>query len=172
MFDSNLENELIVRNIADVLIDYIPVQLDIDDPKLKRSQKLAIDMNLTQFMSKENILRCIDQDEDSSEADKNLLKLVVPPLCHFTYMWLLKYNQGSIYESGYAVEPGAASPEEAKNAYSLAESIGKQYMSDVVEFLEKENPNTKSEKEERPRVRTFGGDEHWGNDYSRLRGCK
>ena len=64
MYDSNLENELIILNIENVLQDFVPIQYDIDSKKLKASQKLAIDLELTKFISKTDIARVVDMDED------------------------------------------------------------------------------------------------------------
>ena len=70
MYNSNLENELILRDIENVLQDFCPIQFDIDNRKLKASQKLAIDLELTKFISKTDIARVVDMDEDSaSDAD-------------------------------------------------------------------------------------------------------
>ena len=167
MYNSNLENELIILNIENVLQDFVPIQYDIDSKKLKASQKLAIDLELTKFISKTDIARVVDMDEDSaSDADKELLRLIVPSLCHFTYEKILTYFQGSLYEAGYSTEnENTASRSEAKNAAVQANSFGNQYMIAVVEFLKTENPNTDATKENKsPNVKTFGGQEHWGTN--------
>lgn len=162
MYNSNLENELIIIDIADAMQDHVPIQFDIDDQKLKSAQKIAIDIELTNYMSRADIDRCIGQDENSSEADKNLFKLIVAPLCHFTYNKCLEYFQGHLSESGYTVEELGQSRAEAKNAASLALAIGNSYMDKVVEFLEAENPQTEAKKDgyENP-VKCFGGEQQF-----------
>lgn len=167
MYSSNLENQLIIHDIEDVMQDFVPIQFDIDSRKLKAAQKLAIDLELTKFISREDIARVIDLDEDTaSEADKNLLEILIAPLCHYTYEKLLTYFQGSMYEAGYATEDQAASRDEAKNAAAQANSFGNQYMVAVVEFLKLENPNTEATKEsKRPSVSTIGGKEYFNRDY-------
>ena len=165
MYNSNLENELIIYDIENVLQDFCPIQFDIDGRKLKASQKLAIDLELTKFISKADIDRCIEQDEDTaSDADKNLLQLIVPALCHFTYEKVLTYFQGSLYEAGYSTEnENTASRSEAKNAASQANAFGNQYMTLVVDFLKTENQNTEATKEsKRPSVSAIGGKEYYG----------
>ena len=77
MYSSNLENELIIWDIENVLQDFVPIQYDIDSKKIKASQKLAIDLELTKFISKTDIASVVDMDEDSaSDADKELLQLI------------------------------------------------------------------------------------------------
>ena len=170
MYSSNLENELIIIDIEDVLQDFVSIQFDIDSTKLKAAQKLAIDLELTKFMSRENIDRCIDQPDDASEADKNLLKLVVPALCHFTYEKCLTYFQGALYDAGWSTENQVSSRAEAKNQSVLANSFGNQYMQSVVKFLEEENPNADTTiVESRPSTQAIGGEEYWGKNYSNRR---
>tara|TARA_R110002051_G_scaffold27590_1_gene66215 strand:- start:447 stop:950 length:504 start_codon:yes stop_codon:yes gene_type:complete len=167
MYSSNLENELIIWDIENVLQDFVPIQYDIDSKKIKASQKLAIDLELTKFISKTDIARVVDMDEDSaSDADKELLQLITPALCHFTYEKVLTYFQGSVYDAGYSTEnENTASRAEAKNAAAQANSFGNQYMMAVIDFLKAENPNTDATKEnKRPSVETFGGGEHWGTN--------
>lgn len=164
MYNSQLENQLIILDIEDVMQDFVPIQFDIDPTKLKAAQKLAIDLELTKFIKQEHIDRCIDQD-DPSEADTKLLNLIVPALCHFTYEKCLSYFQGSLYNSGYSEEENAKTRAEAKSAASQANSFGNQYMTKVVEFLEAENPSEEKVVDSSPTVEAIGGQEHWGHDY-------
>ena len=120
MYNSELENQLILIDIKDALQDFVPIQFDISDTKLKAAQKLAIDLELTKFMSTDNIERCIDQDDDASDADKSLLSLIIPPLCHFTYSKLLTYFQGSLYDAGWTTEDQAASRADSKLCLAAA----------------------------------------------------
>lgn len=162
MYNPNLESKLIVINIEDIMQDFVSIQFDMDGTKLRAAQKLAIDLELTDHMTQANIDRCIDQADDASEADVNLINLVVPALCHYTHMYLLKYFQGTQYDSGFGTDEKVASRTEANNASSLAQTFGNKYMEKVVAFLEAETP-ARVAPTRIPNVSTFGGEESWGN---------
>lgn len=168
MYSANLENGLIIVDILDTMRTLTSIQYDMDDQVLKAAQKIVIDLELKKYISKENILRCVDQDEyNVSDADLALKELITPPLCHFTYARLLTSFQGSISDSGYMTEEEAKSRNEAKNAATEARFLGSEYMKLVVEFLEEENPTTE-EVENPTNTLIFGGSEgRWntGENY-------
>lgn len=160
MFNSRLENELIVPEIADTMQDYTSIQLDIDDTKIKAAALAAQKLDITRVIGKENILRCIQPENDT---DEELQSLVIPALCYFTYARSLKMFQGTLTDSGYTTEVEAEARNSAKSVANEMSSIGEAYLRDVIEFLALEKPEEKQEQEEKltPRIRVFGGKERW-----------
>ena len=160
MYNVQLENELIIFDIRDTLASVCSVQYDMDDNKLKSAQKLAIDMDLTEIIGEANVSRCVDQADDASQADQDLLKLIIAPLCHYTYKWSLDYFQGTLTDSGFSVVDKAEAIEEAEKAAVKAEYVGSKYMNKVIAFLEAEDASTLADIDNVPKVsQVFGGTE-------------
>ena len=162
MYSSNLENQLIVIDIADALRDYCSIQLDLDDTKVKAASIIAQRLDIGRVIGNDNILRCI---EPATREDEALRELVIPALCYFTYSRLLTLFQGTLTESGYSTEPGADEKNMAKSVATDIKTVGEAFLTDVVDFLKAENPNTGADEARlTPRVRVFGGEERRGSN--------
>lgn len=164
MYTSQLENQLIISDIVDVMTQYVSIQLDIDETRVKAACIVAQNVDIRRLIGKVNLERCQGHEDldPVPEADANLKELIIPPLCYYTYSRLLLMFQGNYTDSGYTLE---SEETEARNA---AKSVSKEMkgiaatlMEDVLEFLEKENPNdeTVDGAKRTPRVRVFGGKE-------------
>ena len=161
MYTSQAENQLIVTDIADVMQDYVSIQMDIDHTRVKAAALVAQNIDIKRIIGKENLLRCVGVDEGSSTGDRDLFDLVIPPLCYYTYSRCLLMFQGAYTDSGYVLEAdGTESRNAAKSVAKEMKSIAETFMLEVTEFLEKENPNTVAdEKKLTPGIRVFGGKE-------------
>lgn len=168
MYNSKLENRLIASDIADIMGDYVSIQMDIDDAKIKAAALVAQEIDISRVITKANLDRVIDldiYDESIPDADLALRELILAPWCYYTYARCLKMFQGTFTDSGYAVETEAASREAAKMVAEEIKSIGDSFMLQVTEFLEAENPNTDADDRKlTSRVRTFGGVENRGSN--------
>ena len=158
MYNSNLENQLITPDIADILQDYVSIQLDIDNTKIKASAFTAQRVDIRRVIGKANLERCIDPQ---TEADEELRELVIPAWCYFTYSRALKMHQGNLTDSGYIIEPEATDKNVSKSVAVEHASIADVFMEDVIEFLEAEGANDSQEMKDKlsPKVRSFGGRE-------------
>ena len=162
MYTSQTENELIVSDIADVMQDYVSIQLDIDNTKVKAAALVAQKIDIKRIIGKDNILRCMDITQDSSDADKELRDLIIPPLCYYTYSRCLLMFQGTFSDSGYILESDEVEARNAAKSVSKEmKGIAESMMLDVIEFLEKESPGVEiDEKKLTPRIKVFGGKEN------------
>lgn len=164
MHRANLENRLISSEITDLMQDYVSIQLDIDDTKIKAAALVAQDIDIKRVITKANLDRVLQldiYDEDASQADIDLYELLVAPWCYYTYARCLTMFQGTFTDSGYATEAEAESRQAAKSVGQEMKAIGDSFMIAVVEFLESEDPNTPADDEKlSPRIRTFGGKEN------------
>lgn len=162
MYNSNLENQLIAPEIKDLMTDYVSIQLDIDDQKIKAAAMVAQTIDLTKIIGKVNLSRVIQIDQETaSEADWTLRELLIAPWCYYTYARCLMMFQGILTDSGYAVETEVESRHAAKSASSEMRSIGDSFMQAAIDFLQLENPSTSvTNKDITPRVRVFGGQEN------------
>lgn len=164
MYSSKLENRLISSDIADIMGDYVSIQMDIDDAKIKAAALVAQEIDIARVITKANLDRVVDldiYDESIPDADLALRELVIAPWCYYTYARSLTMFQGTLTDSGYAVETEATSRDAAKMVAAEMKSIGDTFMLLVTEFLEAENPNTDADDRKlTSRVRTFGGKEN------------
>ena len=160
----NAENELalLLPDIADRLTDYVGIQLDVDDVRIKSACLVAQDLDIKQVITDDNWNRCFEEidGEDNEDYNEELFTLVVPALCFLTYARLVSMMQGSYSDSGMTVEEGALSINEAKAASKQYRSIGETYLGKVVDWLEDEDSSTKATMEKSVnRVRRFGASE-------------
>ena len=117
MYNVNLENRLITPEIADLMQDYVSLQLDIDNAKIKAAALVAQEIDLTRIISKANVDRIVAldvYDDNAAPADLTLYNLIIAPLCYYTYSRCLTMFQGTFTDSGYAIETEAESRSGAK----------------------------------------------------------
>lgn len=164
MYDLTLENRLISTDIAEIMQDYVSVQLDIDNTKIKAAALVAQDIDLKRTIGQDNIDRVIGldiYDTSVSDADINLRELLIAPWSYYTYARCLSMFQGTFTDSGYAIESEAISRDAAKSVAIEMKSIADSFMISVVEFLETENPDTVADDAKlSSKIRTFGGKEN------------
>lgn len=162
MFNPRLENELIVSDIVQTMLDYVPIQEDIDETKVKSAANIALKVDIKRIIKQDNLNRCIDPQ---TEEDENLLELVIPAYCWFTYARLLKHFQGVFTDGGFEIDEGATDKNTAKREASEASSVAEIFLTDVIEFLKtEEEANGVSEggvdeTKMTPSIRVFGGRE-------------
>ena len=176
MYNGLNENELILPEVADALQDYVSIQLDIDETKVKAAAIVAQNIDIKRIIGKDNLLRCIIDptgDEEQSDSDKQLTALIIPAWCYYTYSRLLKMFHTIFTDSGLvsASDDGAESRNAAKSLSNEMKSIAESYMLDVTEFLDEEAEADSSidttqydESKLTPRIRTFGGSEWRGSN--------
>jgi len=147
-----------IRDSADALLDFVRLQPDIDETKVKAAELVAQKLDIQRLIGKDNVQACINPQT----ADDILLReLVIPSLCYFTYARLLKMFQGTFTESGYTTEAEGEDRNTAKSVAAEMSSIAEAFMGDVFEFLEETTPNDEDVKPENltPKIRVFGGKE-------------
>ncbi len=168
MYDISLENKLISSDIAEIMQDYVSIQLDIDNTKIKAAALVAQEIDITRVITKANIDRVIGldiYDDTIPAADLALRELLLAPWCYYTYARCLTMFQGTFTDSGYVTEEGAESRNAAKSVGQEMKSIGDSFMEAVVEFLEEEDSETEADsKKLSPRIRVFGGKERFGSN--------
>lgn len=164
MYNIGLENRLISTEVAELMQDYVSIQLDIDNAKIKAAALVAQEVDITRVITKANLDRVIGidvGDDDVPAADRSLYELLIAPWCYYTYARCLTMFQGTFTDSGYAIETEAESRAGAKEVAKEMESIGDSFMTLVHEFLEAENPDTKSDDTKLSgNIRVFGGKEN------------
>lgn len=161
MYNSSTENQLIIHDIDYTMQDYVSIQLDIDNTKVKAAALVAQNIDIKRLIGKVNLERCINQTEASSAADQELKALIVPALCYFTFARCLRMFQGTFTDSGFILQDEGAGVNTAKSVANEMKSIAEAYMQTVIEFLEDEDPNTEADKDKlSPRIRVFGGEEN------------
>jgi len=169
MFNSSNENNLIVTDIVDVMQDYCSIQLDIDSTRAKAAQLVAQNIDLKRLVGKDTLDRCIDPQTD---ADNELVELIIPPLCYYTYSRVLRLFQGNLTDSGFVVETDAESRDASRTQANEIYSIAEVYMQEVIAFLDAETPNDKIDQDKMtPSIRVFGGGESRSGGYSGNTGC-
>tara|TARA_R110002126_G_scaffold50551_2_gene139211 strand:- start:2587 stop:3093 length:507 start_codon:yes stop_codon:yes gene_type:complete len=168
MYDITLEEKLISSDITEIMQDYVSIQLDIDNTKIKAAALVAQAIDITRVITKANLDRVIGldiYDENVPAADLALRELILAPWCYYTYARCLTMFQGTFTDSGYATETEAESRNAAKSVGQEMKAIGDSFMISVVEFLEAENPYTKADDLKlSPRIRAFGGKENRGSN--------
>lgn len=171
MYDSTNENQLILNNIVDAMSDYVSIQLDIDDTKVKAAALVAQNLDIKKVIKKVNVERCIEGVVTTKSAeqvlkDKELRALVIPPLCYYTYSRCLLMFQGTFTDSGYTIEDEGEARNAAKSVAREMKAIADTFMDDVLEFLEEEAETNEEVEPEKltARIRTFGGKENRGSN--------
>ena len=166
MLDSSLENQLIYPDIADLMIDYVSMQPDIDERRVKAACIIAQNIDIERIIGEDNLLRIIETDEhEAVDADEELKNLILAPLCYYTYSRLLLSFQGSYTDSGYGNEELVAARNEAKSVSKEMKSVGEAFMQKVIKFLDSESPSSKiDEGKLSPKIRVFGGEECRGSN--------
>lgn len=162
MYNPNLEEALLLPDIADRLTDYVGIQLDIEPTRVKASCLVAQDLDVKFVIGDDNWDRCFDDTNGNNSVtySEELYNLVIPALCFFTYARLVSMMQGSVSDSGMAVEEGALSIDEAKSASKQYRAIGETYLGKVVDWLKDEDGGTEATMTKSiSRVRRFGGEE-------------
>tara|TARA_R110002050_G_scaffold110487_1_gene222792 strand:- start:1223 stop:1753 length:531 start_codon:yes stop_codon:yes gene_type:complete len=162
MYNSKLENSLLLPDISSRLTDFVGIQLDVGDTRVKSACLIAQDLDVKKVIGADNWQRCFEDDENYSE---DLFDLVVPALSFLTYSRLVALMQGNYTDSGMSVEEGALSIDEAKSASTQYRAIGESYLGEVVDFLKAENPSSSASMDKSVlRIRSFGGDEGRGTN--------
>ncbi len=162
MYNPQNELSLLLPDISERLTDYVGIQLDVDDTRIKAAALIAQDLDIKLVITDDNWDRCFEDTNDNEDVEysEDLYDLVVPTLCFFTYSRLVQHMQGSYTDSGMTVEEGALSMNEAKSASKQYRAIGESYLGKVVEWLEDENSATEATMDNSVlRVRSFGGQE-------------
>ena len=169
MYSSRNENRLIVTDICSVMQDYVSIQVDIDETKVKAAALIAQDLDITRIIGRENVERCVEPDTGWPEtevgvANQALRELVIPALCYYTYSRLLKGFQGTFTESGLSVEKDSTDTNVSKSQANEHQSIAEAYLQYAIDFLKAENPNDVKVdvKKLTPSIRVFGGRENRG----------
>lgn len=164
MYSAGLENKLISSDVSEIMQDYVSIQLDIDNTKIKAAALVAQEMDLKRIIGSVNLNRVVGldiYDETIAAADLSLRELILAPWCYYTYARCLSMFQGTFTDSGFATEAEAASKDAAKSVANEMRGIGDTFMIPVVEFLELEDPDTVADDAKlTPRIRTFGGKEN------------
>jgi hypothetical protein len=156
------ENQLIIVDIVDVMTDYTSIQIDIDETKVKAAALVAQNVDIKRLITKVNLDRAINPATEAVQKAKDdaLIELLIPPLCYFTYARCLKMFQGTFTDSGYTTETEADDRNAVKSTANEMRSIAETFMSDVIDFLEAEDPNTEATGDNiTPSIRVFGGKE-------------
>jgi len=163
MYNPNLENKLIAPDIADLMTDYVSLQLDIDNTKVKAAAYVAQTIDIKRCIGQAAIDRVILApgcfEDELEEEDLALRNLIIPALCWFTYSRLLLLFQGTYTDSGLWTEAGAEARNAAKSVAKEAKGVAETFMLEVKDFLDAENPCATEGCELTPRVRVVGGKE-------------
>lgn len=160
MFDPRNENRIITHDVVQTLRDYVGVQPDINEQKIKAGWLIAQDLDVMRVIGIDPIKRCLEPKNDADE----MLKFIVLQACSFfCYARLLKMFQGMLTEGGFHIEKEATDRNTAKSTASEFEATGASYLKAVISFLEDENPKLKEKDLDAkltPTVRVFGGREY------------
>ena len=162
MYNAQNELALLMPDIADRMADYVGIQLDVDDTRVKAACLVAQDLDISFVITKDNWNRCFEEIDGvtNTSFSEPLYDLIIPVVCFFTYSRLVAMMQGNYTDSGMSVEEGALSINEAKSASKQYRAIGESYLGQVVDYLENENSSTKATMDKSVmRVRSIGGDE-------------
>ena len=164
MYNIINETNLLLPDIAQRLGDYVGIQPDVDETRVKAASLVAQDLDLKPSMKTSNKIdnwsRCFEDGSNYSEA---LYDLVVPALCFFTYARLVTMFQANYTDSGTSVEEGSLTINEARSVSKQYRAIGESYLGEIIEFLKEESSDTEATMDTSVRrVRGFGGNEIYG----------
>lgn len=164
MFNVDLENSLIIVDIVDVMQDYVSIQPDIDETKVKAASIVAQKIDIKRLIGADNVARCVDPAKDSE--DEKLRTLLVPAISYFTYSRLLKMFPGVFTDSGYTFDSEASDINVTRTTANQMASIAEAFMESVFDFLEAETTDDENVVKSNltPRIRVFGGKEHRGSN--------
>jgi len=170
MFSAQNEIRLIDPAIKYVMEDYVSLQVDIDETKIKAAALVAQEVDLERILNYEkgdgsivdNLERCINPETDE---DKALLKLIIPCWCYYTYYRCLKLFRGTFTDSGYIVEDGAKTDKTVTETQNEYLSIADVFMRKVIRFLEAEDESRPKEKRLNRTIRAIGGHEYIGRRH-------
>lgn len=159
MFDVRNENRIITQDVVQTLRDYVGVQPDINEQKIKAGWLIAQDLDVMRVVGIDIIKRCVEPENEQDE----ILKFLVMQACSFyCYARLLKMFQGTLTEGGFHIEKEATDRNTAKSTALEFEATGDTYMTAVIGFLEDEDPKLKEKrltKKLAPTIRVIGGQE-------------
>lgn len=162
MYNSSNEVKLLLPDISDRLIDYVGIQPDIDDTRVKAACLVAQDLDVKKPLGSDNWDKCYEDTNGNEdvEYDSDLFDLIVPALCFFTYARLLNMMQLNVTNGGAMVEEEALSIGEVRAASKQYRAIGEAYLQEAVEYLQDDDPDTEATMDKSVlRVRSFGGRE-------------
>lgn len=162
MYNPQNELALLLPDISDRMTDFVGIQLDVEDTRIKASCLVAQDLDIKFVITDANWNRCFEEIDGETNPDYSeaLYDLIIPVVCFFTYSRLVSMMQGNYTDSGMSVEEGALSINEAKSAAKQYRAIGESYLGKVVDWLEAENGSTEATMDKSVlRVRSFGGEE-------------
>ena len=165
MYNSNLENSLISPDIVDIMQNYVSIQLDMDDTRLKAAATIAQTIDISRVIGVDNLERVKDPQ---NAADDALRYLVIPAWAYYTYARMLKMFNGSLTDSGYIVSEDAArgakqAAKDSDESYGVAEV----YLALALDFLDAETTTAADDIDRTtltPKIRVFGGQENRGSN--------
>lgn len=159
MYNVNLENQLILVDIVDRMGDYVSLQPDIDESKVKAASIIAQNIDVQRVIGEANVQRAISPQDAADEALKELL---IPAICYFTYSRLLKMFQGVMTDGGLVVEEEATNTDISKSVSNEHAAVAEVFLQRAVDYLKEEDQNDENVKEDliTPRIRVFGGKEN------------
>lgn len=163
MYSSENENDLIVNDVVQTVRDYVGVQPDINEQKLKTCWWTAQELDVDRVLCKLEpnwMERCLNP---VTVADKKLKRLLIPALSNYCYARALGRHQGTLTDGGYMVDKEATDLNTAKSSSNNFKADAEEFMTKVINFLASENPNTTTDTEAKakltPNVRVIGGEE-------------
>lgn len=158
MYYAENENDIIVDDVVQALLDHVGIQPDINDQKIKASWLASQRLNVTKIVGRSVIDRCLNPE---TPEDKELKRLLIPALANYTYSRCLSRFQGTLTDSGYHIDKEATDKNVAKSTSLDFFADADTYMEDVIEFLNKENPEGEAEARAKlaPQIRVIGGGE-------------
>lgn len=163
MYSIPNESKLIRTDIVDLLQDYASVQLDIDETRIKAAALVAQDIDIERVVGSEIVNQFIGtySVEDIPNELKDVYLNILPAWCYFTYSRLLLMFHGSLSDSGFVVEEGAAERNLAKSVSKEHRGVADFYLEKAISFIPESSlsKGTKSQKTT-PGIRVFGGKEY------------
>ena len=153
------EQDLIIPDIVDVMVDYVPVQNDLDESVAKAAQLLAISLDIEPIIGEENVQRAI---EPQDEMDDKLQSLLIPTTCYFTYSRLVGNFDGSFNDSGFNTDVDKDLIDHMGRQANKWSSIGTASLVKAIKWLEEEGKTNETDlKPEKVTsgIRVFGGRE-------------
>lgn len=165
MNNVDLENSLISVDIVDLLQDYVAIQLDIDETKIKAAAHVAQTIDITRVIGSVNLDRI---KSPQNTADDAIRELAIPAWCYYTYSRCLKMFNGTLTDSGYIIsEDAERGLKVVKKAQDESYSVAEVYMQVLVEALDAETPTESDDIDQglfTPQIRVFGGGENRGSN--------
>jgi len=153
------EDSIIVEDVVATMEDYVSIQPDIDDTKIKSAWLVAQKIDMKRSISDEMWNKVLEPHNPTDEA---LKYLVVQATCYFCYYRCLKMFQGTFTDSGFEIEQQATDRNTAKSIANEFYSIGEVFLKDVLSYIEEKYGVSTADAQENltPRIRVFGGEEN------------